>query len=138
MPKEVDQNGERVKKYACAASNTKVTTRRSTTSKIQMKKLERKKQNGHIRKSIATQSFEANGKANEECRKIRRVEKGKQTYLKISSQVLDDADQQLGLTSREGRVRGVRHDCLFLLTMCLMWLVFDGKNIFVDQRDLMW
>jgi hypothetical protein len=62
----------------------------------------------------------------------------KQTYLKISSQVLDDADQQLGLTSREGRVRGVRHDCLFLLTMCLMWLVFDGKNIFVDQRDLMW
>jgi hypothetical protein len=26
MPKEVDQNGERVKKYACAASNRKDTT----------------------------------------------------------------------------------------------------------------
>jgi hypothetical protein len=47
----------------------------------------------------------------------------KQTYLKITSEVLHDADQQLGLASREGRVRGVRHDCLFLLIR-VMRIVF--------------
>jgi hypothetical protein len=62
------------------------------------------------------------------CRRERCVEKGQQTYLKISSQVLDDADQQLGLASREGGVRGVRHDCL--LVMCLMWIVFvEGRSL---------
>lgn len=34
-----------------------------------------------------------------------------ETYLEVALKVLDDADQQLGLTNREGGVSGVRHDC---------------------------
>jgi hypothetical protein len=82
------------------------------------KRSEEEKQNKCIREKNEIECRNVKWK----CRQIRRVEKGKQTYLEISSQVLDDADQQLGLTSREGGIRGVRHDCLFLLDVdCVCW-----------------
>jgi len=63
--------------------------------------------------------------------KKRCAEKRKQTYLEITSQVLDDADQQLGLAIGEGGVRGVRHGCLLFLMVCFGW-----HGLYLRMEDL--
>jgi hypothetical protein len=78
----------------------------SRASRLEMKKgKEGFPWNGRIRRENATKHRNVQCK----CKEKETRRKRQQTYLKISSQVLDNADQQLGLAIGENGFGSVRH-----------------------------